>query len=38
MRMVAQIFPRDSSIMRPVSRCPVCGRYATARTRERDAA
>ena len=35
---MAQIFPRDSTIMRPVSRCPVCGRHAAPRTRERDAA
>jgi NADH dehydrogenase len=35
---MAQIFPRDSTIMRPVSRCPVCGRHTTPRSRERDAA
>jgi NADH dehydrogenase len=35
---MAQFFPRDSSIMRPVSRCPVCGRHVAAQMRERDAA
>ena len=35
---MAQIFPRDSTIMRPVSRCPVCGRQSASRSRERDAA
>jgi len=35
---MAQFFPRDSSIMRPVSRCPVCGRHVAPRMRERDAA
>src|SRR3989449_10785944 len=35
---MAQVFPRDSSIMRRVSRCPVCGQHAAAPSRERDAA
>jgi len=35
---LAQFFPRDSTIMRRVSRCPVCGRPAPALSRERDAA
>jgi NADH dehydrogenase len=35
---MAQIFPRDSTIMRPVSRCAVCGRKHTTTSRERDAA
>ena len=33
---MAQFFPRDSSIMRRVSRCPACGHHAPYR--ERDAA
>jgi NADH dehydrogenase len=35
---MAQFFPRDSTIMRRVARCPVCGRQPTAPSRERDAA
>jgi NADH dehydrogenase len=35
---MAQVFPRDSTIMRPVIRCPVCGRHVAAGTRERHAA
>ena len=35
---MAQVFPRDSTIMRAVTRCPVCGRHVAAGTRERDAA
>ena len=35
---MAQFFPRDSTIMRPASRCPVCRRHVAAGARERDAA
>jgi NADH:ubiquinone reductase (H+-translocating) len=35
---MAQFFPRDSTIMRRVARCPVCYRHPTAPSRERDAA
>jgi NADH:ubiquinone reductase (H+-translocating) len=35
---MAQFFPRDSTIMRRVARCPVCDRHPTASSRERDAA
>jgi NADH:ubiquinone reductase (H+-translocating) len=35
---MAQFFPRDSTIMRRVARCPVCDRHPTASLRERDAA
>ena len=35
---MAQFFPRDSTIMRRVARCPVCGRQPTTPSRERDAA
>jgi NADH dehydrogenase len=35
---MAQVFPRDSTIMRRVSRCPVCCRHGAAPSRERDAA
>ena len=31
---LATIFPRDSAIMRPPSRCPICRRTAPARERE----
>jgi NADH:ubiquinone reductase (H+-translocating) len=35
---MAQVFPRDSTIMRRVLRCPVCVPGSTAPSRERDAA
>jgi NADH dehydrogenase len=31
---LATIFPRDSAIMRPPSRCPICRRTALAQERE----
>src|SRR5262249_55225786 len=31
---LAQLFPRDSAIIRPVRRCPICAGAAQQRTRE----
>jgi NADH:ubiquinone reductase (H+-translocating) len=35
---MAQVFPRDSTIMRPVGRCHICGLHTRAPSRRRDAA